>query len=55
MTAMRDTDQEITIAVNRESGLEKLRELVDELEDGVVLSLDLSEVISDGQEDGRSE
>ena len=43
---------QITIPINTKQGLDKLRELVDELEDGVVLSLDLSEVISDGQEDG---
>lgn len=30
----------------------KLRKLAEELPDGVVLSVDLREVISDGQEDG---
>lgn len=34
---------------------EELRDLVSELDDGVVLSLDLKEVISLGQEDGKSE
>ena len=44
--------QEITIPINTRQGLDRLRELVDELEDGIVLSLDLSEVINDGQKDG---
>lgn len=44
--------QEITIPINTKQGLDRLRELVNELEDGVVLSIDLSEVIDDGQEDG---
>lgn len=30
----------------------KLRKLAEELPDGVVLSVDLREVVSDGQEDG---
>ncbi|MBQ1329587.1 MAG: hypothetical protein II643_06545 [Oscillospiraceae bacterium] len=32
-----------------------LRQMVNELEDGVILSLDLKEVISLGQENGESE
>lgn len=32
-----------------------LRQMVNELEDGVILSLDLKEVISLGKEDGESE
>lgn len=35
--------------------LDELQQLVNELDDGVVLSLDLKEVINLGQEDGESE
>lgn len=45
---------QVTITINAKEGLDKLRKLVDELEDGVILSIDLSEVIDDGQEDGES-
>ena len=34
------------------TGFERLRELVKEIPDGTVYSVDLSEVISNGQEDG---
>ena len=34
---------------------DELRQMVNELEDGVILSLDLKEVISLGQENGESE
>jgi hypothetical protein len=34
---------------------DELRQMVNELDDGVILSLDLREVITDGQEDGESE
>ena len=34
---------------------DELRQMVNELDDGVILSLDLKEVITDGQEDGESE
>ena len=39
---------QVTIAINVQEGLDKLRKLVDELPDGVILSIDLSEVIDDG-------
>ena len=52
MQMMIEPKEEITIAVNTRTGLDKLRELVNELEDGTILSLDLTEVISDGQKDG---
>lgn len=52
MHRMTDTQDQITIAANTRQGLDALRSLVDELEDGTVLSLDLTEVITDGQEDG---
>ena len=34
---------------------DELRQMVNELDDGVILSLDLKEVITDGQDDGESE
>ena len=34
---------------------DELRQMVNELDDGVILSLDLREVITDGQDDGESE
>ena len=34
---------------------DELRLMVNELDDGVILSLDLKEVITDGQDDGESE
>ena len=34
---------------------DELRQMVNELDDGVILSLDLREVITDGQEAGESE
>jgi hypothetical protein len=34
---------------------DELRQMVNELDDGVILSLDHKEVITDGQEDGESE
>ena len=34
---------------------DELRQMVNELDDGVILSLDLKEVISFGQEKGESE
>ena len=34
---------------------DELRQMVNELDDRVILSLDLREVITDGQEDGESE
>ena len=34
---------------------DELRQMVNELDDGVSLSLDLKEVITDGQDDGESE
>lgn len=34
---------------------DELRQMVNELDDGVILSLDLKEVITDEQEDGESE
>lgn len=52
MRMAKEPQERITIAVNTEQGLDKLRELVDELEEGTILSIDLSEVITDGQEDG---
>lgn len=52
MQMMIEPQEHITLAINTEQGLDKLRELVDELKDGTVLSIDLSEVIIVGQEDG---
>lgn len=46
------SEKQITIAINTQDGLDKLRKLVDELEDGIILSMALSEVIDGGQEDG---
>ena len=46
------SENQVTIAINTQEGLDKLWKLVDELEDGVILSIDLSEVTDDGQEDG---
>ena len=34
---------------------DELRQMVNELDDGVIFSLDLKEVITDGQDDGESE
>ena len=34
---------------------DELRQMVNELNDGVIFSLDLKEVIADGQENGESE
>ena len=45
-------ENQVTITINAQEGLDKLRKLVDELEDGVILSIDLSEVTYDGQENG---
>ena len=52
MQMMIEPKGDITIAVNTRTGLDRLRELVNELEDGTILSLDLTEVVADGQEDG---
>ena len=52
MQMMIEPQEQLAIPINTKQGLEKLRELVDDLEDGTVLSIDLTEVISDGQEDG---
>ena len=52
MQMIIEPKEELTIAVNSRTGLDRLRELVNELEDGTILSLDFSEVIADGQEDG---
>ena len=51
MQMMIEPQEEITIAVNTQTGMDRLRELVNELEDGTILSLDFSEVIADGKEE----
>lgn len=47
-----EPQEQLAIPVNTKQRRDRLRALVNELEDGIVLSLDLTEVITDGQEDG---
>ena len=52
MDLMKEPQEQAKISVDAKQVRDKLRELVNELKDGTVLSVDLSEVITDGQEDG---
>lgn len=55
MQMMIDPEKQVTeivIPINTRRGRGRLRELAEELEDGVILSIDVSEVRSDGQKDG---
>ena len=46
---------EMKLNTSDSCNFDELRQMVNELDDGVILSLDLREVITDGQEDGESE
>ena len=52
MRMATEPQERTTITVKTEQRVGKLRELVDELEERTILSVDLSEVITDEQEDG---
>ena len=50
MQMIEPQENQIVIPINTKQGLDQLRELVDELEDGMVLSIDM-EGLADGQKE----